>query len=415
MTKVLQAIKSGNPSTLFAAFFYFDVSFMIWVLIGALGVEIASDLGLSAAQKGVIVSLPLLGGSFFRIVLGALVDRLGPKKVGVGSLLFLFFPMIWGWQWGGSYSQIVWLGFFMGIAGASFAVALPLASRCYPKEHQGIALGIAGAGNSGTMISMLVAPWLAKTMGWHGVFGLALLPILLALVLLIVFAQEPGPSENPKTLKEYLLLMRTSDIWRFNFYYSVTFGGFVGIASFLRIFLHDQYHILPVSAGLFTTGIVFAGSFFRPLGGYLADRVGGLKILKIVYFAIAILFSFIALMPPLPLMMTLLFFGMFALGIGNGAVFQEVPKRFYQEMGLVSGIVGAAGGLGGFLLPNLLGMAKQWTNAYALGFVIFVGCAFLCLLHLMWRVEPEEEPVEKGFVFPELDQGRVRMEVMFGG
>lgn len=414
MKGMMKAIRSGHAPTLFSAFLHFDVSFMVWVLIGALGIYIARDLQLTTVEKGWIVSIPLLGGAFFRIILGFLVDRFGPKKIGLLSLSITLLPLAWGWRGATSLSELVGVGFLLGMAGASFAVALPLASRAYPRESQGIAMGIAGAGNSGTMIAVLIAPLLAESFGWHAVFGLAILPVALTLACFALLAREPGERPTPRPFSAYVGLLKESDLWWFNLYYSVTFGGFVGLASFFSIFFHDRYQFPPASAGAITALCVFGGSFFRPVGGHFADRIGGRKLLMRLYLIIGLFFAAVASLPPAAVAIALLFCGMAALGMGNGAIFQQVPQRFREEIGLVSGIVGAAGGIGGFFLPPLLSKMKALTHSYAGGFLLFGLTALFCFASLFLnprRLEAPPDPVEA----KEEGEGPVRMEVVFGG
>jgi NNP family nitrate/nitrite transporter-like MFS transporter len=415
MKEMVKAIRSGHPPTLFSAFLHFDISFMVWVLIGALGIYISRDLDLTTVQKGWIVSIPLLGGAFFRIILGFLVDRFGPKKIGTLSLSIVLLPLLWGWRGATSLEELVAVGFLLGIAGASFAVALPLASRAYPPEHQGIAMGIAGAGNSGTMIAVLIAPLLAESVGWHAVFGLAILPVILTLACFVLLAREPGERPAARPLSAYLALLKEADLWWFNLYYSVTFGGFVGLASFFGLFFHDRYHLSPVAAGAVTALCVFGGSFFRPIGGHLADRIGGRRLLMGLYLTIGLLFGSVASLPPAAVVIPLLFCGMAALGMGNGAIFQQVPQRFQEEIGLVSGIVGAAGGVGGFFLPPLLSKMKALTHSYAGGFFLFGLTALLCFATLFFSPRTLEAPQPDPIPLPEEGEGRIRMEVVFGG
>jgi len=412
MKEMVKAIRSGHTPTLFSAFLHFDVSFMVWVLIGALSIYISRDLDLTTVEKGWIVSIPLLGGAFFRIILGFLVDRFGPKKIGTVSLSIVLLPLLWGWQGAASVEELAAVGFLLGIAGASFAVALPLASRAYPREHQGMAMGIAGAGNSGTMIAVLIAPLLAEWFGWHAVFGLAIIPVVLTLACFTLLAREPADRPAPRPLSAYLPLLREADLWWFNLYYSVTFGGFVGLASFFGFFFHDRYQLSPVAAGAITAFCVFGGSFFRPLGGYLADRIGGRKLLMGLYLAIALLFGSVASLPPVAIAVALLFCGMAALGMGNGAIFQQVPQRFEAEIGLVSGIVGAAGGIGGFFLPPLLSKVKAMTNSYTGGFLLFGLTALLCAATLFFNPRAIEAPPPEPAPAPE-GGGPIRMEVVF--
>ena len=416
--KILQAIRSGHPASLFSAFLYFDVSFMVWVILGPLAVYMASDLGLSATEKGFIVAVPLLGGALLRIPMGILTDRIGPRSAGLVGLLLTLVPLLGGWLWANSLTKVMVVGLLLGVAGASFAVALPLASRCYPREHQGLAMGIAGAGNSGTVLSALLAPRLAEYVGWQGVLGLAALPVLLTLVLFAWLTKEGSGAVGHKPLNGYRALLREKDAMWFSFFYSITFGGFVGLASYLVIFFHEQYGLPKVIAGNFTAACVFAGSFFRPVGGYIADRFGGVRALAILYFLAGVLMVGVSLQPPLIVVSVLLFFVMMALGMGNGSVFQLVPKRFAHSIGAVTGMVGAAGGLGGSLLPLLLGGSKNVSGSYMAGFLAFGIISFTAFLllelvyHRSWSRTWLTEVRPSMGLSP---TGRVAMEVVFGG
>ncbi len=376
--------KAGHPPTLLAAFLYFDLAFMVWVVLGPLGVQIASDLGLSAAQKGLMVATPVLAGALLRIVMGVMVDHLKPKMAGAIGQVVVIAALMVAWLVGvHSYEQVLLLGLFLGVAGASFAVALPLASRWYPPEHQGTALGIAGAGNSGTVLAALFAPTLAQAFGWQNVFGLALIPLVPVLILYLLMAKDSPECPPPKPLAEYLKVLKDRDAWWFMFFYSVTFGGFVGLASSLTIYFNSQYGLPAVTAGFFTAACVFAGSMFRPLGGAIADRIGGIKSLSLMYL-LAALFLFIVSFAPASQYVALGFFiaAMLCLGMGNGSVFQLVPQRFRREIGVMTGMVGMAGGVGGFYLASSLGYSKQITGSYQSGFLIFAALAIVALIGL---------------------------------
>lgn len=381
---------SGHWPTLLCSFLYFDTSFMVWTLMGALGVFVAQAFHLSPGQKGLLVAIPLLGGSVLRIVLGIATDHFGPRKTGIAGLTLTLIPLLWGWLHCNSIADLVGIGLLLGVAGASFAVALPLASRWYPPQFQGLALGIAGAGNSGTVLAALFAPRLAEHFGWRAVFGLATIPILLTLGVFWMFAKESPERPPAKSLKSYLDLLKERDVWWFNAFYMVTFGGFVGLASFLPIFFFDQYGITRVQAGGFAALCVFAGSLLRPLGGFLADRVGGTRVLCFLYGIVALLLLALASLPPLSAAVAILFMIMACLGTGNGSVFQLVPQRFGKEIGVATGVVGAAGGLGGFFLPTILGSLKSMQGSYAAGLLLFAfvaACAMTALLRVrqIWR------------------------------
>jgi NNP family nitrate/nitrite transporter-like MFS transporter len=380
--KISELKKSGHAPSLLASFLYFDISFMIWVLLGALGVYITKDFGLSPAEKGLIVAIPILGGSFFRIVLGFLTDRIGPRKTAIGGMLVTMIPLFWGWLFGESLAELYLIGILLGVAGASFAAALPMASRWYPPHLQGLAMGIAGAGNSGTLFATLFGPRIAESLGWHNVMGLALIPLTIVFIIYILIAKD-APSQPPaKPLKEYFNVFKITDTWYFCILYSVTFGGFVGFTSFLSIFFVDEYGLTRIRAGEFVTLCVIAGSFFRPVGGFIADKIGGVKLLMFLFIGLTICMFGISFLYSLTAVTILLFIGMLFLGMGNGAVFQLVPQRFSKEIGFITGIVGAAGGVGGFLVPNILGTLKQITGTYATGFLVFSAVGIVALLIL---------------------------------
>lgn len=376
--------QAGHLPTLISAFLYFDVSFMVWVLLGALGNYVASDFNLSPVQKGLMTAIPLLGGSILRLVFGHLSDRIGAKRTGCIGLLLTVIPLLAGWLWADSIGKVYLVGLLLGIAGASFAVALPMASRWYPAKHQGLAMGIAGAGNSGTLLSTLFAPRLAEAYGWHSVFGLAMIPLALVAVGFFLWAKDAPTAlaEAKPSLSEFFDVLKERDTWLFSFFYGVTFGGFVGLASFLSILLRDQYGVSKVQAGDLTSLCVLAGSFLRPVGGFLADKLGGIRMLTVLYGMVALLALGVAQLPSLAIAVFLFFLVMGCLGIGNGSVFQLVPQRYGKRVGVATGILGAAGGLGGFFLPTVVGWLKQTTGTYANGLAMLAGLAIVALVTL---------------------------------
>ena len=375
-------LKAGHLPTLFAAFLYFDFSFMTWVLLGPLGVAIARDLHLDAGQKGLMVATPVLAGAALRVVVGLLVDRFGAKRVGIAAQVVVIAGLLAAWGIGiHSYAGTLLLGGVLGLAGAAFAVALPLASAWYPPEHQGTALGLAGAGNSGTVLAALFAPVLAVALGWQNVVGLACVPLAVALVVFVLCAKDHPVRPATKRLAGYARLLRQPDAWWFMLFYAVTFGGFVGLSSSLTIYFNDQYGLPPATAGYCTAAVVFAGSLVRPLGGAVADRVGGVRALTAMYAIAAAAFAAIAAgIASIWLVLPVFVAGMLALGMGNGAVFQLVPQRFPRDMGAMTGLVGMSGGVGGFYLASSLGYARQLTGSYGPGFLVFACLAAVALV-----------------------------------
>ncbi|MFT3967105.1 MAG: nitrate/nitrite transporter [Sphingobium sp.] len=373
--------KAGHTPTLIAAFLYFDLAFMVWVLLGPLAPEISKTLMLTPAEKGLMVATPTLAGAFLRVVNGLLVDRIGPKRSGAISQIIVIAGLFTAWAMGvNSFGGTLALGFILGFAGASFAIALPLASRWYPAEHQGKAMGLAGMGNSGTVLASLFAPVLAKIFGWNAVLGLACIPLAIVFVAYMLMAKDAPNAPAPKKLIDYFEPLKQGDAWWLMAFYSVTFGGFVGLAASLPIYFTDQFGLTPVVAGYCTAACVFAGSLVRPMGGALADRIGGVKALMIVYLVAAIALAGVSQATTLAGALGLFVLAMLALGTGNGSVFQLVPQRFQAEIGVMTGLVGMAGGVGGFYLASSLGVAKQWTGSFAPGFLIFAGLSLLALI-----------------------------------
>ncbi|OJW23039.1 MAG: MFS transporter [Planctomycetales bacterium 71-10] len=392
--------RAGHAPTLLAAFLYFDVSFMVWLLPGALANSIVADFDLSDAQKGLMVAVPLLGGAILRLALGLLADRAGARRAGLLGMATTTVPLMLGWLWADSFPAMLLVGLLLGAAGASFAAALPLASRWYPPRYQGLAMGIAGAGNSGTALATFFGPRIAAAWGWHAVFGLALVPLLIVMAFFWLVARDAPEQPAPRPLSAYADVLRVGDAWWFCLLYAITFGGFVGLASFLNVFFLSRYGVSRVEAGNFATLCVVAGSMLRPFGGHLADRFGGARVLMGLYLAAGAGLLGLATSPSLFGGTALLFATMAALGMGNGAMFQLVPLRFPREIGVVTGLVGAAGGFGGFLLPTALGALKQLTGGFGLGFFAFAlvgglgGAVALAYASRGWRgilVEDGEE------------------------
>ncbi|WP_315761710.1 nitrate/nitrite transporter [Sphingomonas sp. Y38-1Y] len=375
--------RSGHVPTLVAAFLYFDLAFMVWVLLGPLAPEIAKTLALTPAEQGLMVAVPTLAGAVLRVVNGLLVDRIGPKRSGAISQVIVIAGLFSAWSMGvNSFVGTLALGVVLGFAGASFAIALPLASRWYPPEHQGKAMGLAGMGNSGTVLAALFAPALAKLFGWNAVLGLACIPLTIVFALYLLMAKDAPGAPAPKRLAEYMAPLREADAWWLMAFYSVTFGGFVGLAASLPIYFTDRFGLTTIQAGYATAACVFAGSLVRPMGGALADQVGGVKALTAVFLLAAVALAGVASASSFVAALTLFVIAMLALGVGNGSVFQLVPQRFGAEIGVMTGLVGMAGGVGGFYLASSLGLAKQWTGSFAPGFLIFAALSLLALAGL---------------------------------
>jgi NNP family nitrate/nitrite transporter-like MFS transporter len=363
-------LKSGHPPTLLSAFLYFDFSFAVWVLNGAMAPFISEQFHLTPAQIGLMVSIPTLAGALMRFPLGVLSQYIGRKNAAIVEMSAIVVALVYGYLFVQTFQDVLAMGVLLGIAGASFGVALSLGSGWFPKRYKGLAMGIAGAGNSGTALAALLAPRLAQHFGWHQVYGFAALMMLLPLVVMIVFAKEP-PDREHQSLRQHVSCLWEADGWIFNLIYVVTFGGFLGLATFLPSFFYSQFHVTKVQAGSLTVLATLTGSLTRVFGGWAADRFGGIAILSAVFLVVICGFLGFLATPSLAAT-TLLFMLCFAaLGAGNGATFQLVPLRWPLTTAVTGAMVGEIGALGGSILPNFLGQSKQHTGSYAFGFVLY--------------------------------------------
>ncbi len=388
MANIRAVLKSGHPPTLFAAFLYFDFCFAVWVLNGAMGPFITEAFKLTPTQTGLMVSLPILAGALMRFPLGVIAQYIGRKNAAMVEMSLIVVAMLWGMFFVKTFGDALAMGVLLGVAGASFGVALSLGSGWFPPENKGLAMGIAGAGNSGTVIALLLAPPLAQHYGWQTVYGFAAAFMLVPLVVMAVFAKEPPDNEH-QSIKQHLACLFQADGWVFNAVYIITFGGFIGLSAFLPTFFYDQFHVTKVEAAQLTMLAAIMGSAVRVVGGYMADRIGGIVALSVVLLCVAALFLALTSTPSLVLT-TVLFMAIFAaLGAGNGALFQLVPLRWPMSTAVASSMIGEIGALGGSILPNAMGFSKQLTGNFAAGFTFFAGlavvvCAVLYVAQRYW-------------------------------
>ena len=438
MKHVIASLKSGNWKALLACFLYFDTGFTAWVMFGPLAPFISRQLVLSPTQAGFLVAVPVLAASIVRVTLGNLFQSVDGRRLALmgislsaipaGVLLLPIIP---------TYTLLLILGCFLGVGGASFAIALPMAGSSYPPRVQGLVLGLAAAGNIGAVVDGFVFPTLAQHFGWQHATAAALPLLALTAVAVILWAEDrssksgsgaqafagfaisligvmalvllvnAGLFGHGKTgvlllpllgalvalaglPRRYLKVLGERDTWVMMLVYSITFGGFVGMSSYVSLLLTTQYQLTKVDAGLVMAGLSLTGALVRPVGGFIADRLSGVKVLMVLLVAIsACNFAFAALMPPLTGGVALLLALYLDFGLGNGATFQLVPQRWQGKTGVMTGIIGAAGGIGGFYLPVIMAMAKESTGSYQLGFATFgvlSAVAFLLIgaLHRQW-------------------------------
>jgi NNP family nitrate/nitrite transporter-like MFS transporter len=290
--------------------------------------------------------------------------------------------MLYGYFFAQTYTDVLLMGILLGIAGASFGVALSLGAGWFPQEHKGLAMGIAGAGNIGTVVALLLAPPVAQHYGWHAVYGWTAIVMIIPLAVMVVMAKEP-PDIQHQTFRQHMAPLAQVDGWAFSLIYVITFGGFIGLSTFLPSFYFSQFGVTKIEASYLTLLAAVMGSTIRAVGGYWADRVGGIAALAIVLLLVIGTLTLLTATPSLALT-TVLFMACFAaLGAGNGALFQLVPLRWPTSTAVAGSMIGELGALGGAILPLTMGYSKQLTGTYAWGFLIYALLSALVLGGLM--------------------------------
>ncbi len=371
--------RPGAKRALFLSTSAFAVSFAVWGLLAALAPTFTQLYNLSATEKSLMIAVPVLLGSVGRLFSGILADKYGGRKVFAALLVFSAVPAV-AIGFSTSFTQLIIFGLFLGIAGTTFPVGVGFTSRWFPPEKQGTALGVYGMGNIGQSVAVFFAPVLALQLGdWRTVFFIFAAATLVWGIVFFALADNDTTTARPKSLSESLAVLKRSKIaWVLSLFYFLTFGGFVALALYMPTFLREIFALTPTDAGARTAGFVVLATLMRPVGGILADKLGGAKVLIFVFLAIAIL-------APLLSFTTIELFTVgalgcaAALGLGNGAVFKLVPQYFAKETGTVTGLVGAFGGLGGFFPPIELGLVKDATGSYTIGLILLSFFALGCL------------------------------------
>ncbi|WP_028610748.1 MFS transporter [Paenibacillus harenae] len=375
------------------------VSFMIWSVFPPIAGQIQVLFNLSTLEKSILIATPVLLGSIMRIPMGILTDRYGGRKVFTLTMLFLILPMVAA-GFADSYIWMLVCALFIGMAGTTFAISLTFVSRWYPPQSQGFILGIAGLGNLGGAAANFLIPSISTSYGISWVFFSLAIGIAVMALVFHAFTKDPPKPAEPKTLKQSLSVLKSKATWHLSIFYFLTFGGFVAFSVYLPTFLKDLFQLSAFDAGLRTAGFVLAATLIRPAGGYLADRYGSKNVLSVVFIGIlaaALVLSFMldhfVYFSFLCLLISLL------LGLGNGAVFKMVPEVSSGNTGAVTGIVGAAGGIGGFFPPIVLGIVKDTTGQYNLGFIFMVVFALACLILNYSAQRPKQSEARKGMEF----------------
>jgi MFS transporter, NNP family, nitrate/nitrite transporter len=379
--------RAGAGAELALATLAFTTCFYAWSLLGPLGPDLQDVLDLSDFQTSAMVAVPVLLGSLMRIPLGWLTDRHGGRRVFSALMAFTPLPLIALALWHDSLGAILAFGFLLGFAGASFAVGVPFVNGWYPPERQGFALGIYGMGMGGTVLAGLTAPLIADQWGLSAPFWVATVAMVAICAVFVVLARDaprPHRSGPAPGMFAALSVFRTSGrAWALTLFYFMAFGGFVAMFLYLPKLLTAEHDLTKADAGARAAGFALLAVIGRPLGGWLADRIGAARVLRGSFIAVALLALVLAAAYTAMVPLTIACLTMaVALGLGTGAVFKRVPEWFPARVGSVTGVVGAAGGLGGFFPPLVMGIVKSATGGYALGFALMALVAVACLIVL---------------------------------
>jgi MFS transporter, NNP family, nitrate/nitrite transporter len=371
--------RAGRWLALALATIAFGLCFAVWGLVAPLAPEFRDLYGLSATQSGVLVAVPVLLGAVARVPLGLLTDRFGGRIVFSLLMFFIMIPLALAGLTG-SYLTLLGVSFFLGMAGASFAIGVPFVSRWFPPEQQGMAIGIYGIGTGGTALAAQLAPRISDRFDWSAAFWVFIPVMGVTAVVFWMFARDaPGPRPSG-SLGTRLRPFRRPMAWVLSLFYFVTFGGFVAISVYLPTYLTDIYDLSRSDAAMRASGFVIASVIARPVGGMLADRWGAPPLLNGIFIVVALLAIVLAFEPGMPLLTFAFLAIAVGLGLGSGAVFKLVPSLFPNETGAVTGLVGAIGGLGGFFPPIVMGIVRDMVGDYAIAFMLLSEFALACLI-----------------------------------
>lgn len=387
---------------------------MIWMMLAVVGIKVQEEMGFNQTQYGILIALPVLSGALIRVPLGILTDKFGGRIV-LFTLMILSVPTIFLMRYANQYWHFLVIGLVMGLAGGSFSVGTPYVARWFPKHQQGMAMGVFGAGNAGSAINKFLAAWLIVTYGTWQIVPTVYSAIMLATAILFWFTSYHDPKHlvsSNVTLKEQLALLKDPGVLRYSQYYSVVFGGYVALALWMTKYYVGEYGMPLQTAAFLAACFSLPGGVLRAFGGYLSDKFGAYKVTWAVMWLIWICFFILSypqtdlsirttdggsLTMHLGLNVTVFTILMFTVGVatavGKASVFKFVADDYPDNIGAVSGIVGLAGGLGGFLLPIMFGALEDWTGIRSTSFMLLYGtvCVSLIWMHFSFKAKRDSD------------------------
>ncbi|AHM67257.1 nitrate/nitrite transporter [Paenibacillus polymyxa] len=368
------------------------LGFMVWVIISSLMPFITEDIAIPPGKLAMVTAIPVVLGSILRIPLGYYANIFGARIVFLVSFVLLLFPVYYISE-ASTMTDLIIGGLFLGIGGAVFSVGVTSLPKYYPKERHGFVNGMYGVGNLGTAVTTFSAPIVATQVGWALTVKLYLILLLVFIVLNFFFGDRHEAKVKTPIMEQIKGVYKNEKLWFFSLFYFITFGSFVAFTVYLPNFLVSNFELDKVDAGMRTAGFIAIATFFRPIGGWLADRFQPLFLLVgtfAVYTVAAILLAF---SPDI----TLYTVGCLAIavsaGIGNGVIFKLVPFYFNKQAGIVNGIVSMMGGLGGFFPPILLSTIHAATGQYSIGFMLLSQVALASLILVIWLYYQGRFPV----------------------
>jgi len=390
--------------------FAFTACFAVWVMFSIIGIPIKELLALNETQFGVLIATPILTGSVMRLPVGMLTDKFGGRIVYLLLMLVTIVPL---WLIGEAteYWQFIVLGLFVGIAGASFSVGIAYTARWFTKEKQGFAMGIFGAGNAGAALTKFVAPALVVAYGWQMVPKVYAVAMFVTVVLYWIFTYEDPDHKvgTHVTVRDQLKMLKDPNIWKYMQYYSLVFGGFVGLSLWMTKYYIAEYGFDITTAALLASIFVLPSGVIRALGGWFSDKYGAYKVTWWVMW-ISWVCLFLMSYPQTEMVIktingevavgiglnvwvftSLLFTVGIAWGFGKASVFKFISDEYPDNIGVASGIVGLAGGMGGFLLPIMFGALIDFTGINSVVFMLLYGATSVSLVWMHYTFARDKQ------------------------
>jgi MFS transporter, NNP family, nitrate/nitrite transporter len=365
------------------------VGFMVWVLISSLMPFIKEDIELSSTQIAWATAIPVILGSLLRVPIGYWTNRYGARLLFAISFIVLLVPIAI-LSFANTLFMLVLGGFMLGIGGAVFSIGVTSLPKYYPKEKHGFVNGIYGIGNIGTAITSFATPVLANSFGWRTTIQIFLIVVLIFAIINFLFGDRQEQKVNKPITEQIKSVYNNPKLWFLSLFYFITFGCFVAFTIYLPSFLVNHFDLDKVDAGLRTAGFIAIATIFRPIGGWLGDKINPFLILVAVFTGLTFSGFLLSFTPSLPIYSFGCLLVAFCAGIGNGAIFKLVPFYFSKQAGIVNGIVSAMGGLGGFFPPIILTILYNWTGHYAIGFMSLSEFSLASLILVIWLYYQEK-------------------------